>query len=61
MPLESDFKEYMVAHHQIIVAYNRLTADRIKSAAPKLRKALQASIVLGKEMRKSAQAFKDSL
>jgi hypothetical protein len=61
MSLQSDYADYMAAHVNILVAYKLLTEKKTKSKAPELRKALQASILASKSMRKSAQAFKEKI
>lgn len=61
MPLESDYKALVKAHREILVHYTILTEKKVKSAAPKLRKALMEMINTCKNMRKSAQTYKEKI
>jgi hypothetical protein len=61
MGLESDFEDLEKAHRELIVAYTMLTEKKIKSNAPKARKALMDIINIAKEMRKSVQEFKEKI
>ena len=61
MPLESDYKALVDAHRKIMTHYTVLTERKVKSAAPKLRKALMEMANVCKDMRKSAQTYKDRL
>ena len=61
MTLESEFKEFEEAHREFLVAYTLLTTKKIKSKAPEARKALQKLKELSGDLRKSIQAYKESL
>jgi hypothetical protein len=61
MSIDSEFEELERAHRAFLVAYTILTEKKIKSKAPEARKALMDIIAVAKELRKSVQAYKDSI
>lgn len=61
MTLEKEFKDLEEAHRAFLVAYTILTQKKVKSKAPEARKALMDIINISKDLRKSVQAFKESI